>query len=391
LTDWHRFVREHGPAVYGTAWRILAHAADAEDVVQDVFLEAHRLHRKQAVRHWPALLRRMATCRALDRLRRRQPAKSLTGLRLVAPGGGPDMEASARELEERLLRALSRLPARAAEVFCLRRVPPDDLATVLKAMRAGRERFGAYRAVCPETGGNVPSWKAVNLGQVWRKGNRWRVEVPRSLPPLRQPPAEPVTTAWWLKRCDETEFVPASVCNGAAVYRQAGLARGAARQWEELWRIRPDQDAAPSVVQAAKYLPELFGYPTPPVPSAQFTAELDRAPTDGPPGTVLVTATATSQLQANAYRRDRYWVDPLRGYVTLKRVIDDGPGDPPENKPRVTYVMERLEQTPTGVWYPTLVRTTSAAGTQRSPELLTWFFLDFTADLPDRLFEPCDR
>ncbi|HBI42561.1 MAG TPA: hypothetical protein DDY78_06840, partial [Planctomycetales bacterium] len=35
-TDWDRIVREHGPMVYGTAWRILGCAADAEDVVQDV-------------------------------------------------------------------------------------------------------------------------------------------------------------------------------------------------------------------------------------------------------------------------------------------------------------------------------------------------------------------
>jgi hypothetical protein len=33
VTDWNRIVREHGPLVFGTAWRILGHAADTEDVV----------------------------------------------------------------------------------------------------------------------------------------------------------------------------------------------------------------------------------------------------------------------------------------------------------------------------------------------------------------------
>jgi RNA polymerase sigma-70 factor (ECF subfamily) len=134
LTDWQRFVREHGPPVYGTAWRILGHAADAEDVVQDVFLEAYRLQRTQEVRHWPALLRRMAACRALDRLRRRQTATPVDGLRLVAPGGGPEDEARARELEDRLLQALPRLPAREAEVFCLRyfeQLAPEEVAAAL--------------------------------------------------------------------------------------------------------------------------------------------------------------------------------------------------------------------------------------------------------------------
>ena len=56
-TDWDRIVREHGPMVYGTAWRILGNAADAEDVVQDVFLQIHQLQQTHPVRCWVALLR----------------------------------------------------------------------------------------------------------------------------------------------------------------------------------------------------------------------------------------------------------------------------------------------------------------------------------------------
>jgi RNA polymerase sigma-70 factor (ECF subfamily) len=133
VTDWKRFVGEHGPAVYVTAWRVLGHVADAEDVVQDVFLEAYRLQQTQTVRHWPGLLRRMATCRALDRLRRRQVTVPVEGLPLTAPGG-PEDEAIASELEQRLLGALARLPPREAEVFCLRHfegMAPTEVAAVL--------------------------------------------------------------------------------------------------------------------------------------------------------------------------------------------------------------------------------------------------------------------
>src|SRR3954447_6381089 len=80
VTDWDRIVREHGPLVFGTAWRILGHAADAEDVVQDVFLQVHRLEQVRPVRCWVALLRRLATCRALDRLRQRRATVPLDGL-----------------------------------------------------------------------------------------------------------------------------------------------------------------------------------------------------------------------------------------------------------------------------------------------------------------------
>ena len=125
MTDWDRLVREHGPAVFGTAWRILGHAADTEDVVQEVFLEAYRLRAAEPVRCWPALLRRLAACRALDRLRQRRPTVSLNGVQVAANGGGPEEAAIGRELAERLRRAVGELPQREATVFCLRYF--DDL------------------------------------------------------------------------------------------------------------------------------------------------------------------------------------------------------------------------------------------------------------------------
>ena len=125
MTDWDRLVREHGPTVFGTAWRILGHAADTEDVVQDVFLEAYRLRAGEPVRCWPALLRRLAACRALDRLRQRRSVLSLNGLQVAGPNGDPEATAIGKELAERLRQAVAELPEREATVFCLRYF--DDL------------------------------------------------------------------------------------------------------------------------------------------------------------------------------------------------------------------------------------------------------------------------
>jgi RNA polymerase sigma-70 factor (ECF subfamily) len=127
VTDWDRIVREHGPMVFGTAWRILGHAADTEDVVQEVFLEAFRLRAAESVRCWPALLHRLAACRALDRLRQRRPAVSLNGLQIVAPDGDPEAAA-------RLRQAVADLPQREAAVFCLRyfeELPNHKIAEIL--------------------------------------------------------------------------------------------------------------------------------------------------------------------------------------------------------------------------------------------------------------------
>jgi RNA polymerase sigma-70 factor (ECF subfamily) len=114
------FVRAYGPLVFGTAWRILGNATDAEDVVQEVFLEAYRLQQRRAVRHWPGLLRRLAACRGLDTLRRRRSVRPLDGLSLEAGRDGPEGAAIGRELVERLRAAVSRLPNQEAAVFCLR-------------------------------------------------------------------------------------------------------------------------------------------------------------------------------------------------------------------------------------------------------------------------------
>jgi RNA polymerase sigma-70 factor (ECF subfamily) len=128
VTDWDRIVREYGPLVFATAWRILGHTADTEDTVQEVFLQVHQMQRTDSVRHWPGLLRRLAACRALDRLRlrRRRTTVSLNGLALVGREEGPEATAIERELAERLRQAVAQLPDREAAVFCLRYF--DDLS-----------------------------------------------------------------------------------------------------------------------------------------------------------------------------------------------------------------------------------------------------------------------
>jgi RNA polymerase sigma-70 factor (ECF subfamily) len=105
--------------VFRTAWKILGHAADAEDTVQEVFLEAWRMRPAEAVDNWGGMLRRVATYRALDRRRGRRPTAAIDDLPL-AGGDSPDELAISRELAERLREAVSRLPEREGAVFCLR-------------------------------------------------------------------------------------------------------------------------------------------------------------------------------------------------------------------------------------------------------------------------------
>jgi RNA polymerase sigma factor (sigma-70 family) len=124
MTDWSDVVHQHGPVVWKTAWRLLGNEADAADCFQNTFLAALKVSRKQTVRSWSALLRRLATTKALDRLRQRyRQSGRLVPLddcpAVAARASGPDRQAEADELAEQLRDAIAALDDRQAAVFCL--------------------------------------------------------------------------------------------------------------------------------------------------------------------------------------------------------------------------------------------------------------------------------
>jgi len=130
MVDWQGILDRDGPVVWRTVYRLLGNRADAEDCYQETFLGALEVWRRQPVRNPRALLQRMATARALDRLRARYrraargdaPSDASAGAeyeRVADPGAGPPESAEAAELSARLREALATLPARQADVFSL--------------------------------------------------------------------------------------------------------------------------------------------------------------------------------------------------------------------------------------------------------------------------------
>jgi len=118
--------QRHSEAVYRTAYRVTGNAADAEDVLQTVFLRLARKPEGELGDEAGGYLHRSAVNAGLDVLRSRQRAGWVP---LERPDGGgepasegPDPERleSSRELRRHLRFALSRLSPRAAEVFALR-------------------------------------------------------------------------------------------------------------------------------------------------------------------------------------------------------------------------------------------------------------------------------
>ncbi len=82
------------------------------------------IDRREPVRNWSALLRRLATVRAIDllRLRSRQRSRSFTKaglIQVISREAEPLSKAEASELAESLRATVGQLPRRQAEVFCL--------------------------------------------------------------------------------------------------------------------------------------------------------------------------------------------------------------------------------------------------------------------------------
>ena len=120
MPDWESLVRDSGPTVYRTAWKILRNAEDAEDVLQDVLLELFLMLQRRPLVQYDGLVRRMAALRSLDRLRQRRRVLSLGEDVAEVSREDPEALAIQNELAEWLRAAVARLPEQAAAVFCLR-------------------------------------------------------------------------------------------------------------------------------------------------------------------------------------------------------------------------------------------------------------------------------
>lgn len=113
---WRQIVDEYGEMIFRVAFGVLHNAHDAEEVAQDVLLEA--LHRDSLPD--AGLLRRMAAFRSIDRLRRRHSHDSLDGGTIPAAEPFPDQLSETAEQIRNLQRAIASLPSRQARCFWLR-------------------------------------------------------------------------------------------------------------------------------------------------------------------------------------------------------------------------------------------------------------------------------
>lgn len=123
MIDWQAIMARDGPAAWRAAYRVVGNRADADECLQEAFLGALAVSRREPIENWRALLQRLATARAVDRLRERTRRRAREDATELDDLGGadepPSRGAEEAELAGRLREALAELPAKQAEVFCL--------------------------------------------------------------------------------------------------------------------------------------------------------------------------------------------------------------------------------------------------------------------------------
>jgi hypothetical protein len=287
--------------------------------------------------------------------------------------------------------------ARSVEI--VDRVPKDDLARLIAGTKAGLERFDDYQALelkvlavdSEEPIGDLR--RLPTLYRVFRKGRRWRIEwgqylVDSGWPTAPEPNAD---MHQWIKGyARHHRFTPMSICDGTTIYRARFVwPEGAKFQQVEGWEVKRRLDPNGGIEEGRRdstwaYRPEFYAYPTLPI-GQHVSTKVIANPDSGPTDTVLVECAFTTDQGLNAARASRFWIDPSRSFVAMRR--EDEFGDD-ESGP---YIIEELAETPRGLWYPTIMRWKVGRIRDGRPPVydqIRHFYLDFKTEMPDSLFRP---
>jgi RNA polymerase sigma-70 factor (ECF subfamily) len=134
--DFEQLVDEHQSMVYSLALRMTGDRGLAEEIAQDVFLELDkRLGKIESAAHACFWLRRVATSRSADALRRRKARRTSLWVTIEEDHGVPAEERTS-PLGARLEQLLATLPEPQRAALVLRyqeELSPEEIAATLEA------------------------------------------------------------------------------------------------------------------------------------------------------------------------------------------------------------------------------------------------------------------
>ncbi|MGD9904050.1 MAG: RNA polymerase sigma factor [Vicinamibacterales bacterium] len=161
--DDHAFralVERHSRYLYAVAHRVTGHGSDAEDVVQEAWLKAHRqlarFEDRSEVRTW---LHRITVNCAIDFIRRRRHRELAVDPGDLADGSaghweadahaGPDRLAESGQISDRVAAAMAQLTTSERAAFVLRHVEGLSIDEIGRALglKTNATKHSVFRAV----------------------------------------------------------------------------------------------------------------------------------------------------------------------------------------------------------------------------------------------------
>jgi RNA polymerase sigma factor (sigma-70 family) len=137
--EFEHLFREHSPMLYRTALSLLNNAADAEDVIQTIFL---RLLRRGLPQDRPpnikGYLYRAAVNLSLDNIRARRRRETMHDTERIPAAVEPDNSGDAEEKHRLLTEAFEELDPAAAQILILRYVHNQKDAQIAKVLGTSR-------------------------------------------------------------------------------------------------------------------------------------------------------------------------------------------------------------------------------------------------------------
>ena len=151
--DWQVVLDEHGRSVWATAYRLLGTDADTADCFQETFVCAFEVSQNERIRDFGALLVRIATNRAINRLRQRIRMQKRLGEyvdceQIESSVANPTHRAEQNELADSLAQAIGHIGDEEAAVFCLRYFSEMSYGQISRELGIGLSKTGVllYRA-----------------------------------------------------------------------------------------------------------------------------------------------------------------------------------------------------------------------------------------------------
>ena len=213
---------------------------------------------------------------------------------------------------------------------------------------------------------------------------------------------------WWQEHGKDVLLEGSALCDGRFEY-QHDLAHPNpwwGRRFGETRNVdRPDVVLVNRAFSSSvEYLVDLLAYP--PILGSNYghsaslaTTHFDPKGENGPFGSVRIEESFTYRRgpDTRVFHKEQYWLQPKYGYALVKHVISDSPEtdhDPQRNDKQIIWEYDGFRQAPHGGWYPTIARHKDALQSKNKGkpggiefhDQITYFYVDFTAKLPDELF-----